>query len=163
MFQKIKAHFKLDLRPWQEKAVTLLSQQNDRQILWIVDPKGASGKTKLGQYLVYKKEFQLLSPMDEHNGAGVLQSAKEGYCFDLGRDSFQEGQCKKMSGMYIFLEKLKDGNVVSGKYAGISKFLGKLDANFQPIPPKLLVFSNTMPNVSKLTLDRLVVLHQILG
>ena len=42
----------LVLRPWQELAVRRLLAQKSRSILFVVDPKGCSGKTVLGKHLL---------------------------------------------------------------------------------------------------------------
>ena len=39
------------LYPWQRVALTMVKHQNDRQILWIVDEEGNTGKTFLCKYL----------------------------------------------------------------------------------------------------------------
>ena len=40
------------MRPWQKEAWTTLSQTNNRQILFIVDEVGNTGKTWFAQWLV---------------------------------------------------------------------------------------------------------------
>ncbi len=54
--------YSLILRPWQKKVVQELSFQGDRQVLWVFDFDGGSGKSELVEYLELKLNYQLLPP-----------------------------------------------------------------------------------------------------
>lgn len=47
--------------PWQKMALEKILNQNDRELLWIFDFNGNSGKTELGKFLRYKQDFQRLA------------------------------------------------------------------------------------------------------
>lgn len=55
--KKLKTSYTSDsLRPWQLDLVKILDSQNDRQITWIYDKDGNSGKTYFAKYLVANKD-----------------------------------------------------------------------------------------------------------
>lgn len=54
------AEYSLVLRQWQKKALTAIYGQEKREILWIFDFDGNSGKTELSKYLRFKCNFHKL-------------------------------------------------------------------------------------------------------
>ncbi len=116
----IAKHYKFDPLPWQSKVVELLENQPRRHILWIVDPKGNSGKTMLATALKYKWNYQKLTAMDEYHLAGLIQGEKTGFVIDITRASFDEGpQQNYTSAIYSMIEKVKDGDtIITGSYHG---------------------------------------------
>ena len=50
--------YNITLRPWQQKVLSLLYDQDNRTVLWVFDCEGKSGKTELSRYLKYKLNFQ---------------------------------------------------------------------------------------------------------
>lgn len=53
-------NFEIILRPWQLEVGNLLSVQTSRELLWVFDFDGNSGKTEMARYLQRNKNFQKL-------------------------------------------------------------------------------------------------------
>lgn len=135
----------LALRPWQKVFInhlhTLYLEDDDRKILWCVDPKGGQGKSTLARYLF------------AHFGAQLLQSSGHNhmaYAFDVSSKLVVIDI--PMSGSefipYGFIENVRDGRVFSTKYNSCMKMK----------PPGrdtiVCVFSNLMPDLTKFASDR---------
>lgn len=128
-----------ELREWQEQALVAMGEQNDRQVLWIYDEVGNSGKSFLGTYLLSKGAclFERGSAVDlayQYNFEDVV-------VFDLCRSS------EYMP--YQMMESLKNGRITSTKYQSCLKIT--------PRALKVIVFSNALPDMTKLSMDRWVV------
>ena len=130
---------KQKLYPWQYKVLKMLAEQGDRRILWIVDEVGNSGKSFLSRYMRVMYNFSLLDgSLSVRDLAHLVKGDEKGFCFDVNRDSAERFN-------YSTLESIKNGFLCTGKYAG------KL-VMFTPKPT--VVFSNTFPNMTKLSADR---------
>ena len=138
-FEKFKSS---KLYRWQEKALREIFCQNNRQILWLYENMGKTGKTFLSQYLSYVFDFQLfdgvLSPRDI---TMKFDTKSHGVVFDVSRSSIANLD-------YHTLESIKNGHLITGKYASMRLI-------FDPKP--IVVFSNSPPNISMLSEDRWVV------
>jgi hypothetical protein len=193
VFQRAKRlnfmeNYSLNLRPWQKEVIKLLNNQSERQILWVFDLNGNSGKSKLAEYLEFKKSYYGILPgkhlffqittnilvlgssMNKvfcifyiffifvftsgsmHNEAGRIDAEAPGYFMDFSRAIANDR--KAMLQTFNLIESLKNGVVRSGKYAGSAKILSK--RNF-------VIFSNFMPNLKFLSLDRWQFFHTKLG
>lgn len=121
-----------ELRPWQKKIMDIIeAPPHDRQIYWVYDPDGGAGKTQFCDYVecVVEKKCQVLQPMKGSDLAHLVIPSKEVYFFDIPR----------VAGEYVpwsFIENLKNGRVISGKYEGALKFFR---------PPHVIVLSNDLP------------------
>lgn len=136
--------------PWQKSIITWVSKKcnNDRKIVWIYDPAGCSGKTKLIKYCLQEKlaipiqygaARDLMNMIYQNKGANA-------YMFDLTRC-----KPKQMPGddIYSTMEAAKNGMVQNTKYeTGFATF----------DPPHMFIFANVKPEFSKLTRDRWQVL-----
>ena len=124
---------------WQYQCLKLIKEQGDREVLWIVDGEGNSGKTFLGQYLGAVYGFMTIDgTITTRDLAYLIKGKEKGFCFDVSRDSLKQF-------CYSSLEAVKNGHIVSGKYGG------KL-CLFDPLPT--VIFANDFPDLSKLSLDR---------
>lgn len=126
-----------ELRPWQRACVELLDRQNKRQIMWVFDEQGNSGKTWLSHYLVATQDAQVIPNMKKNDFA-YLWEGKRITIFDFER-SVGDGI------NYHNLEMAKNGFVVSGKYEGKKTYCAD---------SKVLVFANQRPDETKLSADR---------
>lgn len=125
------------LRDWQEETIKILSKQDDRKVMWIVDKKGNNGKTLLC------KELAL------HHRAAVFGNAKTkdiARAYD-GQDivavNLTRTQTKRVN--YEAFEALKDGLMFSGKYEPETKVFDS---------PRVIVMSNDKPNFWAMSRDR---------
>lgn len=136
-----------DYRDWQIPLAEKLNNppDDDRTIDFFVDPLGGSGKTWFAKkYYSENENCQLLSVGKVTDVSYLVDESKSVFIFMVPK-----------SGMEFFpyriAEQLKDRVVFSTKYQGRTKTL--------PHNPHVLVFSNEMPDVSKLTPDRINVIE----
>lgn len=126
-----------ELRRWQTEAVERLFAQTDRQILWIYESVGNVGKTLLAKELMLHHG----AVMFNNSGKKDLAYAYNGeaiVAFNLTRTN-----CGRIN--YESMESLKDGIMFSGKYESAAKVF---------VPPKVVVFSNSPPDYTTLSIDR---------
>lgn len=132
-----------ELRPFQKHLLhILINEPNDRTILWIYDKNGKAGKTQFCKYLIHHynacyitsgKQGDVLNLVFNH-----LQNADaEIICLNLPRDN------PKID--YNVLEQIKDGLICNTKYE-----TGTILIN----SPHLIIFSNELPKIEKMTPDR---------
>jgi hypothetical protein len=120
-------------REWYEK----LKRQDGRQILWIYNKVGNTGKSHFGTWLQDKHDaFEMCGQwdrdVDQWNGSKWI-------FLDLTRadeDSIH---------YYKAIEKMKNGRARSGRYKGKSR---------RKKPPRIVVFSNFYPDENYLSEDR---------
>ena len=128
------------LRPWQKSIRAKLLRQNDRQIMWIYDKDGNTGKSVLGKYLrAYDKAFYIRN--GKKNNIAYLYNEEPIVVLDFARtrESFVSTE---------LIETIKDGECFSEKYACETK---------ETDPVKLLILANFLPKFEALSLDRWIV------
>lgn len=134
------------LREWQKEIVEMLENQPERQVLWIVDFEGNTGKSFLAQYLEVVRDYQVLSGGKHADIAFALRTDARGYAFDFSRD---EGEDKTP---YKILERIKDRFVPSPKYESQVKKL---------VSSRVICFANFGPDKQKMSLDRWKVIEVV--
>lgn len=128
---------KMLLKKWQAEAVETLDNQNDREVLWVSDPKGNSGKTMLAKFLIGGRNAFYIQ-----NG----KCADIAYAYNYQKYvvfDFTKSQEEHIN--YSVIESFKNGILFSPKYNSSTKF-------FEPC--KVIVFSNFRPELNKLSADR---------
>lgn len=138
-YHKPKFELSIQLRDWQEKAIQLLKAQNDRNILFVVDIEGGKGKSILAKWI-----FSNLKAWGCQGGkqADLMQA----YNQDCEYAVFDMARCNESTYWpWSFMENLKNGWFTSTKYMG-------LQTQFEA--PKIIVFTNEIPNKFKLSMDR---------
>lgn len=136
---------KYQLYPWQRSIARAVSYEpDDRSIYWIVGSAGNQGKSKFAKYLAYHHKVPF-GAYGKANDLLNLVSKKQGaqaYVFDLTR-------CKpedfSMADLYSTIESIKNGMFVNLKYSTEEVLM---------MPPHVLIMSNQLPDVSKLSGDR---------
>ena len=127
------------LYAWQYQVLRLIMSQDSRRVMWVYDPAGNNGKTFLAFFLNICYGFTLLDGTITSRDLGsLLPYDVEGVVMDVCRAS-AKNVC------YDALENVKNGYVVSGKYCGSIKRFSS---------PRCVIFSNTAPDRSMLSLDR---------
>jgi hypothetical protein len=127
---------------WQQQLVQRVEQPpHPREIDWIVDPDGNSGKTWISKYMLSKhpNKTQVLRVGKRDDLAFAIDETKSIFIFDIPRTQMEFFQ-------YSVVESLKDQMVFSPKYGSKTKVL--------PTVPHVIVLSNEPPDESKLTHDR---------
>lgn len=127
-------------KPWQQQVIDLITAAPDsRTIIWVYDPAGGQGKSRLAYHLSAEHGAILLS--------GKIADMAYAYdkqrivMFDLSRT-----QAEHSDQLYTFAEQLKNGMLFSAKYESRQKIFK---------PPHVIFFSNSMPAEGKWTRDRL--------
>ncbi|AXH73674.1 MAG: replication-associated protein [Cressdnaviricota sp.] len=137
-----------EMVPWQKAAADMVDEPaDDRDIYWLHDDSGCTGKTSWAKYMVVNKGARLLkwSKANDIRNLVVEGGAKDCYIFDLSRTKPTDFSNEDM---YNALEEIKDGNVVSGKYGGKTMIFDE---------PFVFVLANRMPDKSCLSADRWVI------
>lgn len=129
------------LRDWQSKALEMLKQQNDREILFVVDEEGGKGKSTLAKYIMAEMSGHYLNGGKHQDLAHAFAKNKnaEYIIFDMARNTSTEFW------PYNMMEQLKNGMITSTKYDSTTIFTES---------KKIVVFSNEEPDKTKLTQDR---------
>jgi len=130
---------------WQTRVLEMVSEPaHPRQILWIYDLVGGTGKTMLAKYLTdhfgafYSNGGKHTDIIHAYQGQAIA-------IFDYVRESQNYVN-------YGVLEQLKNGICFSPKYdSGMKRFPS----------PHVVVFANFYPASEKLSVDRLVVIEPL--
>lgn len=140
---KIETPLKIitELREWQKNIENiLLTEPDDRTIYWIIDHEGNKGKTALCKYLVhnYKAAYVSGKANDIKHIIAELKEKPNIVLFDYPRslESYVS---------YQAIEEIKNGIFCSGKYESKTIVMNS---------PHIIVFSNFIPDLTKLSKDR---------
>lgn len=131
-----------ELNEWQQELDQQLREPaDDRSIIFVVDPVGASGKSMFcrHQLTMYPYETQVLKLGKRDDLAFALDESKRVFLFDIPRMGMEFFQ-------YNVIEQIKDMIVFSAKYHTRTKVL-LLQAH-------VVVFCNEAPNMNAMTEDR---------
>lgn len=127
---------------WQQHVIDWLHPANadDRHILWVYDPAGNRGKSRLARHLVL-----------EH-GAIILEGRVQDMAYSYNREpivvmDLSRAQLENTKHLYAFAEKLKNGMIYSTKYEPEMKIFK---------PPHVVFFSNVSWDRDLWTNDRVV-------
>lgn len=127
----------LTLYDWQQNIIDTLHQQNDRQILWVYDKNGNSGKSTLCKY-IYIQYKAFYTSATKAQDITYQYQGEQIILFDFSRHNQEYIN-------YGLIENFKNGLVTSTKYETTNKLT---------LDPKILIFSNELPDLNKWTEDR---------
>lgn len=124
--------------PWQQDVIDYIEGigWNDRQIMYIWEPTGNVGKSKLVKWLCFKKKAKRI-PLGNANQlkANVIKQGQAPcYLVDLPRTL---GTTEKLCDLYSAIEEVKNGFVSNGMYGNYAELM--------MMPPRVVVFSNYPP------------------
>ena len=148
MYKPIHKSFKYDkLLPIQNAMLDLLESQTERQVTWIYDKIGGCGKSCLADYLTDRGDtFWCGSGGYKDIIYSFSKDPKKNVVIDLMR-------CTEARYVpYEVIESLKGGRAQSNKYNSKSICFEKCN---------VIVLSNTIPDCSKMSLDRWDI-HQVI-
>lgn len=131
-------------QPWEYKLKEIVEEDNDkRTIHWFYDPQGETGKTVNAKDLYYNHGAF-------YSTGGKAVDIAHAYNYEpiVVFNLVASADETTMTYLYKVLEEFKDGIFSSGKYQSQTKAF--------PIP-KVIVFSNNLPNMSKMKKNRLAV------
>lgn len=142
--------------PWQNELLDRLFESPpfgfkidgdvDRQIIWIHDEKGNSGKSKIVKWVCVNNDLCVkisFGTANQLRAAVISAGPRRLYLLDVPRTL---GTDDSMNDVYTLLEDLKNGYIVSSFYGNYSKLV--------MAPPLVVVFSNKRCPVDKLSSDR---------
>lgn len=129
------------LRDWQQTLYNrLIHPPDDREIIFIVDVTGNSGKSWFSRYFTDLHEnSQIVVPGKKADMALVIREDAKTFFFDCPRS--KQGDFIQ----YDFLEELKNGYIFSPKYESKNKKLAT---------PHVVCLMNERPDMTKLSADR---------
>ena len=130
------------LNGWQQELMTYLKRApNSREIVFVVDPDGNSGKSWFCDYYssVCFDHAQILEMGKKADVALTVDPEKRVFFFDLTREHVEHMN-------YSVLESLKNGRIFSPKYESHMVELHMV--------PHVVVMMNQDPDMTKLSLDR---------
>ena len=147
---------KVELKPWQNELMKYI-EPHDREIIWVVGKDGNEGKSWFQKYV--KSVFgtrRVVSGIDiKSNSASIFQALRKCpivtadiFLFNIGKSKTKFEQIN-----YDALEKMKDGEAFASKYNSQQLKIR--------VPNVVMVFSNSVPNVSQLAKVRFKVISII--
>ncbi len=131
---------KQQLRPWQQAVWEEFQDQGPREILWLFDEEGNTGKTWFMKWIAIKMANEGMY-MENGKRADLtrLWDYQTWITCNFTRD-------KEGIACYSFLESLKDGAMFSSKYEPETKMTNDL--------VRVIVSANWLPEFGKLSIDR---------
>lgn len=138
------------LRPNQQKVLELLDRQNDRGVLVWFDSTGGVGKSFFTRWLVERGRAYYVPPTVD-NSKQIIQYVCAGYkgqpyiVIDIPRSA------KWNQSLYAAIESIKDGLVYDTRYSAKIRDIWGC---------KILVLTNSMPNLDALSKDRWVIYEE---
>lgn len=138
------------LCPWQQSIVDLLATKpHARKLYWFYDKIGGAGKSSFAKYMMFHHQVPCLTFGDSKDLLYVVKQFqnKPAYMFDLSKT---KGGTSSMSDIYAALESVKNGYFVSCKYESSIVLMQT---------PHVIVFSNHLPVMSALSVDRWNIVH----
>lgn len=126
-----------EMYPWQKQLTDLLTgEPHPRAIIWVYDEQGNTGKSAMADHLLSGGNWQVFSNGKTADVAHAWNG--EHVIFDLARS--QQDHIN-----YEVMEQIKNGRIFSAKYESMTKIYAR---------PHLVVFSNSMPDLTKMSQDR---------
>jgi hypothetical protein len=135
------------LRVWQSELYSKLQlPANDREIIFLVDYKGNSGKSWFAKYYrsLHPENTQVLEIAKKADIAYQVKPGTRVFFFDCKRETQEFAQ-------YSTFEALKDGFIISPKYESCMVMLSFI--------PHVVVMMNQQPDRSKLSEDRYTIIE----
>lgn len=130
-------------RPWQAKILDIIkTEPNDRNIYWVTDSVGNTGKSRLTRHLICEHKAISLSGQVKDMMHAYSNALSPIVIFDISRAAEEYS-----AHLYTMAESLKNGQFFSTKYN--SKML-----LFKP--PHVIFFSNHMWDRTKFSADRVI-------
>jgi len=127
------------LREWQENMKRyLMTEPDDRTIVWIYDPEGGAGKTKFCKYMAINHGATVVTNGGVKDIAQLLEDDPKIVLWNITRS-------KETYISYEAIESVKDGMITSAKYESKTKYFEC---------PHVVVFANFGPNEELMSRDR---------
>lgn len=138
---------------WQQKVFNLIQGEiHPDKITWICQEEGGAGKSSFVKHMVYhgKALYMTLCKSSDLTNFVYKMDSSRCYLIDVART---KGADQNMDDLYNAIEQLKNGLIFNSKYETGYKIMKK---------PHVVVFSNEMPDLTKLSSYKWNV-HRIIG
>ncbi|QMW68661.1 replication-associated protein [Crucivirus-112] len=148
---KVPIEYITELYEWQQEIYNLcLPKPNPRDIVWVYDKSGNNGKTEFCKYMYDKIDAVLSDDATKKDIACLIADMVEDDDRDFGKQTtflfdFPRS-CKSVD--YGALESVKNGLIMSPKFHSKTLIFNK---------PHVIVMSNSLPEFSKMSIDRWIV------
>lgn len=142
--RQLKKFMALELRPWQKKLEQICGLEDDRWITIILDKIGNTGKSIMAEYLEYNGlayEVPPFTAMEDLMQCCMCIPGQKAYLIDMPRGMKKEN----LASFYAGIEALKNGTMYDKRYQFKKRRIDR---------PQIIVFTNTIPNISLLSIDR---------
>lgn len=127
------------LKEWQEILLKeLLTEPDDRTVIWYYDKEGGAGKTAFAKYMAIKHNALVLNNGKFNDLAYAVNEETKIVIINISRSLEEHVN-------YNAIEALKDGLIFSGKYESKTKIFNS---------PHVVIFANFEPNLNALSSDR---------
>lgn len=144
MTRRVKMIEENGLHSWQETLKNELVEYNDRVIDMVVDTVGNNGKSAFAEWMEYKGyayEIPTMRLMEDIMQCCMSLPAQQCYMIDMPRAMKKE----KLADFFSGIECLKNGVMYDKRYKFKKR---RIEC------PRVVVFSNALPNFSYLSQDR---------
>jgi hypothetical protein len=140
------------LNDWQTFMAASSLIQSDRVVIWVYDPQGGSGKSFFSTYMRRNHKCLTISLSRLENVVTILKdyTDKHGTPKAIYIDVVRDSGVEVFNSIYRIVETLKLLQPTSGKYQSCV-----IDQEFSP---QVVVMSNSLPDILKLSQDRWAVL-----
>lgn len=149
---------KLQLYDWQVIIEKLKEMDpSGRCVAWLYDSFGSAGKSTLAKYLRAHGKAIVLRKWNGKSVAHILRKHRDAgtmpemVIFDAARSASDEQIPESaMISLYRIAEEIRDGCLTSEKYDSEELVL--------PTNPMVIIFANTAPDVTKMTMNRWILM-----
>lgn len=141
-----------NMKPWQKEILERVKRQPDyRDILWVYEPQGNSGKSYLTKYLHYFHGAIVTGGKSEDVKYAIArwQQITGHYPVIIILDLPRTIAVKNVKNIAYTLEQIKNAMFFTGKYQ--SGMVASCN------PPHLIVFANIPPEVQQMSADRWII------
>lgn len=134
----------ITLRPWQQTIVNSKDDPINRHINVVYDPQGGNGKSIIRRYIGSHRIGQIIPPLENYKelmGIIMCKPKRSLYIVDMPRGL----EKRKLTEFWSAMESLKDGHAFDTRYSFKEEYFD---------PPALWVFTNSVPKIELLSIDR---------
>jgi len=145
---KVPIEYITELYEWQQKIYDLcVVKPNPRDIVWIYDKNGNNGKTEFCRYMYNALDAIIIDGGTKKDIACLIAMLIEKDNRDFGKKTTFLFDFPRSIGSidYGALESVKNGFITSSKYESKTLVFNK---------PHVIVMSNSLPNFTKMSMDR---------
>lgn len=144
MTRQLTEFIKMDLRPYQKDILNWINEPNDRVIDIVHDQVGNVGKSIFSEFLEFMGHAEEVPPMRDMKdimGWVCTRPTRKMYVFDMPRGMKKD----KLAEFYSGIECIKNGIAYDPRYTAKKVRFSR---------PRVVVFTNCLPEFSLLSMDR---------